>query len=187
MGGLPTLGGSCIIHTNAAIGCSPWHSTGIVVHFSGTPDRSSSRTQRKYPRGYVVRDTIIPGGHIRWVCVERLVLWKDSMSSLRLGARKDGIFICAAPVLDMVLSKSIYLSTCGDSWDFHRSQQPPVFICLYTLLVNSYQPFRFFILHSFQPPPQGVQSYGTPFKWHGCRHTAISCGRLRPGKLQTGW
>jgi hypothetical protein len=96
--------------------------------------------------------------------LERLVLWKYSMSSLRLGARKDCIFICAAPALDIVFSESIYLSTRGDSWDFHRSQQPLFFICLYTLLVNFHHSFHFSTLHSFQPPPQGVQSHGAPFE-----------------------
>lgn len=61
---------------------TPWHLTEIIVHFSETLDGSSSWTRRKYPRGYVARNTITPGGHTRWVCGSSVVLERLVRSTL---------------------------------------------------------------------------------------------------------
>lgn len=73
-----------MVRTNVAIGCSILHGilAKIIVHFSETLDGSISWTRRKYPRGYVARDIITPGGHTRWVCGSSVVLEKLVRSTL---------------------------------------------------------------------------------------------------------
>lgn len=133
-----------------------WHSTEIMVHFSETPDGSSSWTRRKYPHEYVVRDTITPGGHTRWVCgssaaLERLVLWKYSTTYVKskIGGEKISyIYLCCSSTGHGFLRINIPL----DLGRFSGLSPFPTdthFICLYTLLVNFLHSFQLFYITLF--------------------------------------
>jgi hypothetical protein len=160
--------------------CSMTFTPEILVPCSETLDGFGSGAPGKYPHGYLVRDTITPGGHTRWVrgfCAETC---ERSQVVSEVGGEKDSITIQLAGRFSPTIHVPLGLRS---SWVSRCSQQSIIFICLYTLSSILFTLSHYTLLN---PCHEGLKSHGIPFKWHSCWPTAICCGRLRAWELQAG-